>query len=360
MPYGHTAERLPRGGQVEHLVHDLRAEHGRGDPRRAEPLGRESDEQVLRPRHRRRRGTGRARTRGGARPGSGARRRRARGTGSTTTGASRSTSPRRSRRATDVVVVAVEGAQVGLPARGHRVEQPRAQRGSRSTTKRQGVVWCGLGAVTAAATARRSASASTGSSVKLRTVRRPSTASRRPSAIASAVPSRNRSSSGRRTSARAPGPSSSRTKPPSPRTTATGAPPSLPFTSSAAAAISSATAVTVISRVLPCASTRPRWSSSTQHAGSADRGVGDALAPRPTERVGDDDARGVRRWRLRSAARSARALASGSTGSSTTVPAGVLRRVDAGGGHHQPVRVSTMRVVPRASDGSRPPARSPR
>src|SRR5659263_197877 len=132
--------------------------------------------------------------------------------------------------------------------------------GDSTRTKRQGVVWCGAGAVTAAATARRTAAGSTGSAVYARTERRPGTASRRPWASASAVPSRNRSSAAGRTRARAPGPSSTMIAPASPRTTATGMPASLPFTRSAAADTSSASATSVISSSLPKPSRRPRRS----------------------------------------------------------------------------------------------------
>ncbi len=59
------------------------------------------------------------------------------------------------------------------------------------------------------------------------------------------------SSSAGRTSGRTPGPSSAVTRWDSPRTTATGTPSSLPLTSSAAAAISSTSAVTVAESGLP-------------------------------------------------------------------------------------------------------------
>ena len=67
-------------------------------------------------------------------------------------------------------------------------------------------------------------------------------------------------------------------------------PPSLPLTRSAAAAISSATATWVTSRTLPYASVRPRGSVTRGQPGDADRGVGDAGAPRPSHRVADDHA----------------------------------------------------------------------
>ncbi len=57
--------------------------------------------------------------------------------------------------------------------------RPRSVADSTSTN-RHGVVWCGAGAVIAAATARRTASGSTASSVNSRTVRRAWTTSREP------------------------------------------------------------------------------------------------------------------------------------------------------------------------------------
>ena len=121
-------------------------------------------------------------------------------------------------------------------------------------TNRQGVEWCGAGAVMAAATARRTAAGSTGASVKSRTVRL--------AASTSPEPSRNMSSAGGRISARPPGPSSSVTRSARPRTIATGMPLVLALTRSAAAAISSATAATVTSSRLPNVSGWPRWSST--------------------------------------------------------------------------------------------------
>ncbi len=67
--------------------------------------------------------------------------------------------------------------------------------------------------------------------------------------MASAVPSQNRSSVPGRNNCRAVDPSSVTD---SPRTTATGIAVSLPFTRSAAAAISSAIATSVTSSSLPC------------------------------------------------------------------------------------------------------------
>ena len=115
----------------------------------------------------------------------------------------------------DLLLGEAVAAQVGDPGGEHRVEQPLAPLRSSTTTKRHGVVWCGAGAVTAAATARRTASGSTGSSVK----------------DAHGAPGRRRPRGCRggtcpraagRTSAAAPGPSSRRVRCARPRTTATG------------------------------------------------------------------------------------------------------------------------------------------
>ena len=119
---------------------------------------------------------------------------------------------------------------------------------------RTGRVWCGAGAVSASATPASISAGSTGSAENRRTDRRSSWAWRRPRSIASAVPSQNRSSSPARTSRAADEPSS-RTF--SPRTTATGMPVSFPFTRSAAAAISSATATSVTISSLPWPSRAP-------------------------------------------------------------------------------------------------------
>ena len=76
----------------------------------------------------------------------------------------------------------------------------------------------------------------------------------------SAAPNRNMSSSAGLMMARAPGPSGSVTRSARPRTSATGTCRALPLTRSAAEAISSATAATVTSRMLPNVSGSPRWS----------------------------------------------------------------------------------------------------
>ena len=94
-----------------------------------------------------------------------------------------------------------------------------------------------------------------------------------------------------------------------PRTIATGTPAALPITSSAAAAISSAIATSVTCSSRPRASSVPRRSTTAAMPGHADRDVGEALAPRPSERVGDDDRRPRRR-----AARAARRGCAGPSG----------------------------------------------
>ncbi len=149
-----------------------------------------------------------------------------------------------------------------------------------------------------------------------------------------------------RTSAAAPGPAPEVTRSASPRTTATGWPASLPFARSAAEAISSATAVTVWSRTLPCASVRPRRSCSGSSPATPT-----AWSTRPirhgrpkvsltttatsTPRVSS------------SCERSARADASGSTGSRTTVPAAVLLVSTPADASTKPCRVCAIVVRPR-------------
>ena len=159
--------------------------------------------------------------------------------------------------------------------------------GSCIHTKRTGRVWCGAGAVSASATAASTSSGATGSSLNRRTDRRSSCAWPRPSASASSVPSQNRSSSPGRSSVRALDPSSDSV---SPRTTATGISVSLPLTRSAAAAISSATAISVTISSLPCRSCDARVAVQHGQAGGADREVGLAVAPGPAHGVGDDHA----------------------------------------------------------------------
>ena len=74
------------------------------------------------------------------------------------------------------------------------IASSRAVRFARTHTNRNGVLWCGAGAVRATPTARRSAAGSTGASAKSRTLRRSSTASAAPSP----VPPRCRGRTGRR------------------------------------------------------------------------------------------------------------------------------------------------------------------
>ena len=205
-------------------------------------------------------------------------------------------------------------------------------------TNRQGVEWCGAGAVMAAATARRTAAGSTGASVKSRTVRL--------AASTSPEPNRNMSSAGGRISARPPGPSSSVTRSARPRTMATGMPLVLALTRSAAAAISSATAATVTSSRVPNVSGRPRWSSTgSTPAAPIAASVCPARQGRPSVSVTMTPTRAPSRSRR--ALRSLRAEPSGSSGSSTTVPGGVLELSTPAAASTRPCLVSTIRVSPR-------------
>jgi hypothetical protein len=164
-------------------------------------------------------------------------------------GASRSTSPRRSRR---LICSSVNPSPRRSAIQASRIASTRLVLAGREDriTNRHGSLWCGAGAVSAAAIARRTAASLTGSAVNARIVRRASSTSD--------DPNRNMSSSAGRMSSRAPGPSGSVTRPARPRTRATGTPADLPLTRSAAAAISSATAATVTSRMLPNVSASPR------------------------------------------------------------------------------------------------------
>ena len=83
-----------------------------------------------------------------------------------------------------------------------------------------------------------------------------------------------------------------------------------------------------------------------QHAGRADRGVGLPGPPRPAQGVGDDDADGSRPSRARSALRSRRADSSGSSGSSTTVPGAVLDSSTPAAAITNPCLVCAIVVVP--------------
>jgi hypothetical protein len=207
-----------------------------------------------------------------------------------------------------------------------------------TSTKRHGWLWCGAGAVSAVATARRTASDSTGSPVNARMVRRASGTS--------ADPNRNMSSWGGRISALAPGPSSPVTRPASPRTTATGTPRAFPFTRSAAAATSSATAATVTSRMLPKVSASPRWSrNGITPAAPMALSVWPARHGRPIVSVTTTPT--LRPVRECSALRSRRADSSGSAGSRTTVPGAVLDSSTPAAASTKPCRVCAIVVAPR-------------
>ena len=107
-----------------------------------------------------------------------------------------------------------------------------------------------------------------------------------------------RGTRGRRVNGRGPRPaggsgrgtSRRRTMPRSrPRTIATGTPDALPMTSSAAPAISSAIATSVTCRMRPERVGRLAQVDDRGDAAHADRDVGETLAPRASEGVGDDD-----------------------------------------------------------------------
>lgn len=131
-----------------------------------------------------------------------------------------------------------------------------------------------------------------------------------------------------------------------PRTTATGSPAALPLTRSPAAANSSAVATTVALSGLPCASTPPRRSSSTRTPAApmatsvspVRQGlpkVSVITTPTSTPRVS------------RSPSRMRTAEASGSSGSNSTVPAGVLEASTPAAAMTRPCRFSTIRSAPR-------------
>ena len=135
-------------------------------------------------------------------------------------------------------------------------------------------------------------------------------------------------------SAAAPGPSSSVTWRASPRTTTAGSREALSRTRSAAAAASSATAIAVARSSRPRGSRRPRQSSSGGQPGDADGHVALPVAPGAAEGVGDDHGGAARA----AAARSARALASGSRGrSDERAVLGGVGGVDARVGAHEAV-----------------------
>ena len=185
--------------------------HAEPRPSAASATSRFSTPAPMRP------GTSRARRWRAARPGRRARRRRP-GRARPGTARRRSTSPRRRRRATGSSVNPSR-AQVLRPPLGHRVEQPGARSADSTSTKRHGVVWCGAGAVTAAATATLTARAVD----RLVGERRAPCAGPRRT---SRWPSRNMSSSAGRTSGCRAGPvvAGRQTSAASPRTTATGTP----------------------------------------------------------------------------------------------------------------------------------------
>ncbi len=242
-------------------------------------------------------------------------------------GAACSGSPRRSRR---VICSCVKPSPRRSVIHASRMSASRVRLACSDsrTTNRQGVEWCGAGAVMAAATARRTAAGATGASVKSRTVRR--------AASTSPEPNRNMSSAGGLISARPPGPSASVTRSARPRTIATGMPLVLALTRSAAAAISSATAATVTSSRVPNVSGWPRWSStgSTPRRRSRRRS-GRCARARPSVSVTMTPI--LAPSRSRRALRSLRAEPSGSSGSRATVPGRGVGVVHPGGGEHQAV-----------------------
>ena len=111
-------------GRSEHLAHDVAAEHRRGHPRGAQPLTGQRDQEVLHARARRDHEHLPLRACRAGRPGRCATPSMTRH-GTTRYGAARSTSPRRTRLATDSSRDAV-AAQVRDPRVAHRVEQPLA------------------------------------------------------------------------------------------------------------------------------------------------------------------------------------------------------------------------------------------
>ena len=146
--------------------------------------------------------------------------------------------------------------------------------------------------------------------------------------------------------ARAPGPSCWVTSPASPRTTATGTCRDFPFTRSAAEAISSATAATVTSRMLPKVSTSPRWSrTGIRPAAPTALSVCPARHGLPIVSVMITPSLRPVRWC--SALRSRRADSSGSSGSSTTVPWAVLDSSTPAAARTRPCLVCAMVVAPR-------------
>ena len=117
---------------------------------------------------------------------------------------------------------------------------------------------------------------------------------------------------------------------------ATGMPRSLPMTSSAAPAISSATQTSVATSSRPPASTRALEVDDCRHSRTPDRDIGDPAPPRPAERVRDDhadiDAERVAERRPESPRREVGVL-----GEERGGPVGHVGKVDAGVGADEPV-----------------------
>src|SRR4051812_455310 len=123
-------------------------------------------------------------------------------------------------------------------------------------------------------------------------------------------------------------------------------PASLPFTRSAADASSSTTATWVVSRVLPCASVRPRWSSS-----AATPAAPTATSVSPSRQVRPNVSLTTTATSTpsssRSRPRSPRAEASASSGRSTRASLPTLEASMPAAATTQPCRVSTIRSGPR-------------
>ena len=138
-----------------------------------------------------------------------------------------------------------------------------------------------------------------------------------------------------------------------PRTTATGTPVALPMTSSAAGAISSATATSVTCSSRPSASVGAAEVDDGGDTGDADGDVGQSLAPRAAERVGDDHAdvdAEVGAQPVADAPRRAVAV----DGQQRGVARGHVRQVDARVGAHEAVRrLADDQVAAAAHDAHR-------
>ena len=208
-----------------------------------------------------------------------------------------------------------------------------------TTTNRHGREWCGAGARHAASTiASRSAR---GDRLGRERADRPAGLDERGNATLTGRGPRRSGGS-----ARAPSPRATR-RGSTPRTIATGTFVALPITSSAADAISSATATSVTCRTRPSASVRVAQVDDRRDAAHADRDVGEAAPPRPAERVGDDHrdldaARGpaARRGRAWPTGRRRRAAARPS-------PCSTFERSTPAFAHTKPCAVSLMMRSPR-------------